>query len=221
MAQYPSAVKTFTTKSAGDVIQPSHIGDLQDEVTAIEDGLLNGTAAINSSRITAPSAQVTNSTATNLSVTGTFIAPRAACQLTHSASQGVAHNALTGLSFDTETVSHGGMHSTSANSSRITFVSTGQYLIGASVQFAPPSAAGSYRQMRLRVNNATDIALAVVPPFASTSAGIGQFHQITMLYDATSTTAFVTLLVSQDSGSTMSVSSGTGNVNFWAAKVGA
>ena len=69
MAQYPSAVKTFTTKNAGDVIQPSHIGDLQDEVTAIEDGILNGTAPINSSRITAPSAQITNCTISSLTVT--------------------------------------------------------------------------------------------------------------------------------------------------------
>jgi len=69
MASYPSAVKTFTAKNAGDTIQPSHIGDLQDEVTAIEDGLLNGTAPINSSRITAPSAQITNATISSLTVT--------------------------------------------------------------------------------------------------------------------------------------------------------
>ena len=71
MAQYPAAVKTFTTKNAGDVIQPSHIGDLQDEVTAIEDGILNGTAPINSSRITATAAQLGPSTVASLSVTGT------------------------------------------------------------------------------------------------------------------------------------------------------
>lgn len=50
-ASYPGAVKTFTTKNdgAGNKIQASHINDLQDEVTAIEDGLLNGTAPIVSS----------------------------------------------------------------------------------------------------------------------------------------------------------------------------
>lgn len=69
MAQYPSAVKTFTAKSSGDTIQPAHINDLQDEVTALEDGLLNGTAPINSSRITAPSAQFGNCTISSLSVT--------------------------------------------------------------------------------------------------------------------------------------------------------
>jgi hypothetical protein len=69
MASYPGAVKSFTTKNAGDTIQPAHINDVQDEVAALEDGLLNGTAPINSSRITAPSAQITNATVTNLSVT--------------------------------------------------------------------------------------------------------------------------------------------------------
>lgn len=59
-ASYPTAVKTFTTKNAGDTIQPGHLNDLQDEVAAIEGGLLNGTAPLNSS----------NSTVANLSVAG-------------------------------------------------------------------------------------------------------------------------------------------------------
>ena len=60
MASYPGSVKSFTTRNAGDVIQPSHVNDLQDEVNAIEAGLLNGTARLNSS----------NSTMVSLSVTG-------------------------------------------------------------------------------------------------------------------------------------------------------
>jgi hypothetical protein len=70
MASYPGAVKTFTSKSNGDTIQATHITDLQDEVTALEDGLLNGTAPINSSRLTAPAAQITNCTLASLTVTG-------------------------------------------------------------------------------------------------------------------------------------------------------
>lgn len=67
-ASYPNAVKTYTTKSdgAGNRIQADHINALQDEVTAIEDGLLNGTAPIASSNITAPALQVTTATITNL-----------------------------------------------------------------------------------------------------------------------------------------------------------
>src|SRR5574342_565247 len=41
-ASFPSAVKSFTTKSSGDTIQATHINDLQDEVTAIENNLING-----------------------------------------------------------------------------------------------------------------------------------------------------------------------------------
>lgn len=58
MATYPSGVKTFTSKSAGQSVSASHVNDLQDEVIAIEDGLLNGTAPIVSSRATVASLQV-------------------------------------------------------------------------------------------------------------------------------------------------------------------
>lgn len=44
MADFPSSVKTFTTKVAHvDKVQASHINDLQDEVEAIETTLLSGT----------------------------------------------------------------------------------------------------------------------------------------------------------------------------------
>lgn len=41
-ASYPTSVKSFSTKSTTDVVEASHPNDLQDEVTAIEDALLNG-----------------------------------------------------------------------------------------------------------------------------------------------------------------------------------
>lgn len=60
MASYPTTAKTFVSRSDGQVISATHVGDLQDEVAAIEDGLLNGTARLNSS----------NSTVAALSVSG-------------------------------------------------------------------------------------------------------------------------------------------------------
>lgn len=60
MASFPSAVKSFASRSNGQTIDAGHVGDIQDEVNAIEDGYLNGTARLNSS----------NSTVANLSVTG-------------------------------------------------------------------------------------------------------------------------------------------------------
>lgn len=44
MASYPSATKTYTTKAAGDTIQPAHINDVQEEIVALENGLLSGVA---------------------------------------------------------------------------------------------------------------------------------------------------------------------------------
>lgn len=71
MASFPAAVKSFTTKNAGDVIQAAHINDLQDEVNAIEAGYVNGTALVNSSRATHTSLQVSGaSTLASLNVSG-------------------------------------------------------------------------------------------------------------------------------------------------------
>src|SRR5689334_3549832 len=41
-ASYPSSAKAFSTKSAGQTIDPNHINDLQLEVTAIENDLIGG-----------------------------------------------------------------------------------------------------------------------------------------------------------------------------------
>lgn len=45
-ASYPTSAKAFTSRVAGDTIQPAHVNDLQDEVNAIEAALL-GTLAHN------------------------------------------------------------------------------------------------------------------------------------------------------------------------------
>lgn len=42
MASYPTAPKSFTTKASGDVVQAAHVNDAQDEIAAVEQGLLNG-----------------------------------------------------------------------------------------------------------------------------------------------------------------------------------
>lgn len=53
-ASFPSGVKSFTTKLAGDTIQASHVNDVQDEITAIETALVGGTLpAANGSALTA------------------------------------------------------------------------------------------------------------------------------------------------------------------------
>lgn len=46
-ASYPTTVKTFTTKNAGDIVTPAFVNDLQDEVHAISSALLGGVARLN------------------------------------------------------------------------------------------------------------------------------------------------------------------------------
>ena len=58
-ATYPTAVRTFSLKT-NLPIQPSHINDLQEEVAALEAGLLTGTAPLSAS----------NSSVTSLLVSG-------------------------------------------------------------------------------------------------------------------------------------------------------
>lgn len=60
MANFPTSVFSPSARNNGQVIDASHVNDLQDEVSAIEGGYLNGTARLNSS----------NCTVANLSVTG-------------------------------------------------------------------------------------------------------------------------------------------------------
>ena len=72
MATFPGGVISFTTKTANQSIDAGHINDLQDEVTAIEGGLRNGTAPLNSSNSTFVAISLTgNSTfAGALNITG-------------------------------------------------------------------------------------------------------------------------------------------------------
>jgi hypothetical protein len=70
-ASYPTSAKSFTTKNAGDTIQPAHINDLQDEVAAIEAGLLGGVSPLTSSNVIAANLSVGGgSTLATLQVSG-------------------------------------------------------------------------------------------------------------------------------------------------------
>lgn len=60
MASFPDNIFSPASKNNGDTIQASHVTDLDSEVVALEQGLRNGTAPLNSS----------NSTFTGLSVSG-------------------------------------------------------------------------------------------------------------------------------------------------------
>lgn len=71
MANFPTSVFSPASRSNGQVIDASHVNDLQGEVTAIADGYLNGSARLNSSGSTLTSLNVTGGTTlASLTVTG-------------------------------------------------------------------------------------------------------------------------------------------------------
>ena len=68
-ASYPGSVKTFTSRNAGDTIQPSHVNDLQDEVNALETSLLSSfttTFPLTSGQIAFPATQSASANANTL-----------------------------------------------------------------------------------------------------------------------------------------------------------
>jgi hypothetical protein len=140
MANYPTGVSAFTTKNAGDVIQPSHINGLQDEISAIEDGLLNGTAPLTSSHATFPSVQVNgNSTFVGsiLCSSQVTVPNQPAFNLFSTvAYSGIAASTVS-VSFEQEALDQGGFHSTGANPDRVTVPtgSSGLYWLHGAVFF--------------------------------------------------------------------------------------
>ena len=213
MPSYPTSVWVPTTKATGDTLQAAHVNDAQDEIVAIEGGIRNGTAPVNSS----------NSTVANLSVTGgsTFagavVMPRRpSVEVTHSTIQGIANDAHTVLSWDTESYDSTALHSTATNPSRITLTSSGLWSLGASIDWNQNSS--GFRTMRLLLNGTT--LLNVATQNASTATAGGQ--TLTAQRQTASTTDYVEVQGYQNSGSTASISSGGGNFGmskFWAIRV--
>src|SRR5262245_60844925 len=133
MAQFPNAVVSFATKNPGDVIPSADWNSQNAEIIAIEDGYLNGTARLNSSASTLATLSVVG----NSTINGVQNVIGGRCLLLHSAKSDIANNSLTGLNWDTETADPSGMHSTSVNSSRITFAaSTGLYHVGCALEWS-------------------------------------------------------------------------------------
>lgn len=173
-ASYPNAVKTYTTKSdgAGNRVQADHINALQDEVTAIEDGLLNGTAPINSSRITAPALQVTNSTVTNATITNatitnctvaslTFSSPGDAVRVGLGADQEIAAATPTIVNWTAQVWAVGStLHSTATNPSRLKAPSSGLYTLHVFTQFGSTSESTANLTLTLLKNSTTVLAHA-------------------------------------------------------------
>lgn len=92
-----------------------------------------------------------------------YLANPPSCRVTKASAQTLATGTNTAITFDTERYDTDSMHSTSSNTSRITFTTAGLYIVGGSVEFAS-SGTGSYRQLGVRLNGATFIAWALQAP---------------------------------------------------------
>src|SRR4051812_22831006 len=68
MASFPTAVKSFATVVNGGTIQAATTNDMQDEISAIETGYLNGTARLNAAASTVASLNVTGASTLSGSV---------------------------------------------------------------------------------------------------------------------------------------------------------
>lgn len=206
MASYPTSVKSYTTKSdgAGNKIFAAHINDLQDEVTAIEDGLLNGTAPVNSSRITAPAMQIGG----NSSITGELFVAKCppTARVYATAVLPVANNVETLVQLDSERfVSTSVMHSTASNKERVICPSSGTYQAVGQVTWNGFSTTG-IRFLRLYVNAVTVIGASRVRP-DPTNGNVTE-QQVSGIYQMQANDYF-SLTVTQDSGSTGSLSTVT------------
>lgn len=69
MANFPNSVTTFVTRNPGDTIPSADNNLFGQEINAIEDGYINGTARLNSSNSTVNSLSVTNNCTVTLDVT--------------------------------------------------------------------------------------------------------------------------------------------------------
>lgn len=185
MPSFPNSIFSPASKNTGDTIQAAHVADLDSEVVAIEQGLRNGTAPLNSSNSTFTALSAGNSTVANLSVSSnstftgsvTFSSlvtgtaqPR--CLVYSTASLALAANTFTAISFESEQFDVGGLHSTGTNPSRITIPagSSGLYLCGATVHVSSGGAPDAVT-VRIVKNSTTEVSGA---PSTPRSTGTGR-----------------------------------------------
>ena len=221
MPSYPDSVKSFTAKTAGQNIDPAHVNDIQDEVNAIEAGLRNGTAPLNSSGSTmtrlhvtgastfASGMQSSNSTLTALQVSSnsTFALrptmPPPDMALVFAASTGtIGSSANSTLSFlGQDIATNSSIHSTGTNPERLTPQSTGVYQFTANVAFPTPSS--FTKTLQLRDSTATAFAESQSNSTLCRLQIVGYKR-----YDVAG--GWVTLSIANSEASSLSISSGSG-----------
>ena len=122
------------------------------------------------------------------------------CRVSNSANISVAHNTAVKLTFNEEDYDTDSMHSTSSNTSRITFNTAGKYLVWGSAQWATTS--GGRRQLSIKLN---DTSFVAANEFASVAdASTNPLQQVMCTYEF-SVGDYVELQAVQTSGGAINV----------------
>jgi len=220
---FPNSVAAFATKNPGDKVQASHVNDLQSEVTAIENGLINGPITLPASSIAGTLSVSGNSTfGGNLQVNGTstfvtrpVMGPPDHAKVYLQSSAAVASSVQSTLTFLSQDIlTNSSMHSTAANADRITPQSTGLYMISAQVESAGTPGAASAVNLRLVDSSGAILGIAS----ANHSAGVLDLQAVGFKrFDALG--GYVQCRWVNASGSTYSLSSGASQTWFALTKL--
>lgn len=197
-ASFPTSVKSFPTRSAGQTIASSILNDLQDEVVAVETALTSGLAA-NASLVTDGSSTIRWQAV-----------PRAV--VTNTAVQTIPTATSTVVTFDTEVADVGGLHSTSVNTGRLTCPSGGDglYAVKGFVSWVGNATGG--RQIAIKKNGSTQYANVIVPGNVTYGPSGGTSIDLPLVAGD-----YVELVVYQDSGGNLNISA---DQRFSMVKVG-
>lgn len=233
-ASYPTSVKAFSARSAGQVIASAHVNDLQDEVNAIETALVNGPIKPAGGSNAAPPYAFNNNATTGLYSSGAnalelatggvkalgidstqFIdsptQPR--CRVFNNATQSIADTTVTAIAWNSESFDVGAMHDTVTNNTRVTVPVGGDGLYLVTGQYGFAANATGYRQMTIRKNGATTVASSLLPAVSATN-GVGQNVSTLLTLVAGD---YVEVIVVQTSGGPLAGGSTTDDVAWLAA----
>lgn len=143
-------------------------------------------------------ASLTNGKSKWTLVTAAMQAVTPGVSLQHSATQAIANNTNTVLAFNTEIFDTDSMHSTVTNTSRITIVTPGTYLIVVEVSWASNST--GYRQIFLKYNGSSGIAENTVQAVNGAAT-----TQTLAIVEALVAADYVEAFVAQGSGGSLNV----------------
>lgn len=219
MASFPGAIKSFTTKNTGDVVQAAHVNDIQDEVNAVEGALLGtGTPALSLGGTLSVTGGSTF--AATLSVTGgsTFLVrpvtppPQAAVVYLESTVTLGSSGASTISWLAQNILTNSSMHSTTTNPERLTPQSTGLYQLSATVHFS--STQGGIRTVIIQDSSGETLGQQHM---AASSQGNTIFASGYKRFDALG--GYGTVRLSLTGQSTCELSTGAGRAYFSLVKL--